>query len=109
MTNHLYFKTIPDPLKFYFQLRKVNPAPYSAFFKLERVAIACSSPERFLHLEKDNYIESKPIKGTVKRGKNKQEDEQLKNDLKCSQKEQAENPKPANVHSVKTPSRSLAV
>ncbi len=91
LTNHLHLKSIKDPLNFYCQLRKVSPAPYSAFLKLDGVAIACSSPERFLKLDKNGYIESKPIKGTVKRGINKEEDEQLKNNLKCSQKEQAEN------------------
>ena len=91
LTNHLYLEKIQDPLKFYYQLRKINSAPYSAFFKLNKVSIACSSPERFLHLEKNGYIESKPIKGTVKRGNNQKEDEQLKNKLQCSEKEQAEN------------------
>lgn len=44
-----------------------------------------------MHLDKQGNLESKPIKGTVKRGKTKDEDEQLKNQLKCSEKEQAEN------------------
>jgi para-aminobenzoate synthetase len=91
LTNNLYLDKISNPLNFYLTLRKNNPAPYSAFFKLAEMTIACSSPERFLYLDKNGYIESKPIKGTVKRGKNLEEDKQLKNKLKCSKKEQAEN------------------
>lgn len=91
LTNHLYIENKLNPLEYYYQLRKTNPAPYSCFFKLDNLYIACSSPERFLHLEKDGYLESKPIKGTVKRGETKEEDNQLKNQLECSEKERAEN------------------
>ncbi len=55
------------------------------------MTIVCFSPERFLKLDKKGYLESKPIKGTARRGKNKQEDEQLKKQLQYSEKEQAEN------------------
>jgi para-aminobenzoate synthetase len=91
LTNHLYLPTISEPLKFYLQLRKENPAPYSAFLKLGKIAVVCSSPERFLLLEKNGNLESKPIKGTVKRGNNKIEDIQLKNNLQKCEKEKAEN------------------
>lgn len=91
LTNHLYIENKLNPLEYYYQLRKANPAPYSCFLKFDNLHIACSSPERFLHLEKNGDLESKPIKGTVKRGKNKAEDNQLKNQLKCSEKERAEN------------------
>ncbi len=91
LTNHLYLPTISEPLKFYLQLRKKNPAPYSCFLKFGKIAVVCSSPERFLLLGKNGILESKPIKGTVKRGKNKEEDIQLKNQLQFSEKEKAEN------------------
>ncbi len=91
LTNHLYIENKLNPLEYYYQLRKANPAPYSCFLKLDNLYIACSSPERFLHLEKNGNLESKPIKGTVKRGQTKAEDNQLKNQLKCSEKERAEN------------------
>jgi para-aminobenzoate synthetase len=91
LTNHLYLSPISEPLKFYLQLRKENPAPYSAFLKFGKIAVVCSSPERFLLLEKNGNLESKPIKGTVKRGNNKIEDIQLKNNLQKCEKEKAEN------------------
>ena len=55
------------------------------------MTVVCSSPERFLLLEKDGILESKPIKGTVKRGTNKEEDIELKNNLQLNEKEKAEN------------------
>ncbi|WP_373480400.1 aminodeoxychorismate synthase [Geminocystis sp.] len=91
LTNQILLPTIYKPLNFYLQLREENPAPYSSFLKLGKTTIICSSPERFLHLEKNGNLESKPIKGTVKRGKNKEEDKQLKNSLKKCEKEKAEN------------------
>lgn len=91
LTNHLYFPSISEPLNFYLQLREENPAPYSAFLKFGKISVVCSSPERFLLLEKNGNLESKPIKGTIKRGKNKEEDIQLKNNLQKCEKEKAEN------------------
>lgn len=91
LTNHLYLSSIKEPLNYYLQLRKTNPTPYSAFFKWQEMTIVCSSPERFLLLDKDGILESKPIKGTIKRGVTKKEDIELKNALKLSEKEQAEN------------------
>ncbi|MBL1210827.1 aminodeoxychorismate synthase [Geminocystis sp. GBBB08] len=91
LTNNLYLPTISEPLNYYLRLRKENPAPYSAYLKFGEIAVICSSPERFLLLEKNGNLESKPIKGTVKRGKNKKEDIQLKNQLQFSEKEKAEN------------------
>ncbi|WP_017295715.1 aminodeoxychorismate synthase [Geminocystis herdmanii] len=91
LTNHLYLPSINEPLNYYLQLRKINPTPYSAFLQWGEMTIVCSSPERFLLLDKEGILESKPIKGTVKRGKTKTEDIQLKNALKFSEKERAEN------------------
>ncbi|WP_324281944.1 aminodeoxychorismate synthase [Cyanobacterium aponinum UTEX 3221] len=91
LTNHLYLPNINNSLDFYSYLRTQNSAPYSCFFRFNDLSIVSCSPERFLHLDKQGNLESKPIKGTVKRGKTKDEDEQLKNQLKCSEKEQAEN------------------
>jgi para-aminobenzoate synthetase len=91
LTNHLYLPSISEPLNFYLQLREENPAPYSALLRFGKISITCSSPERFLLLEKNGNLESKPIKGTVKRGNNQEEDIRLKNNLQKCEKEKAEN------------------
>ncbi|XP_073223649.1 aminodeoxychorismate synthase, chloroplastic isoform X3 [Cicer arietinum] len=80
-------------LGIYLHLRERNPAPYAAWlnFSKEDLCICCSSPERFLQLDRNDMLEAKPIKGTVARGATEEEDEQLKLKLQLSEKDQAEN------------------
>ncbi|XP_027937515.1 aminodeoxychorismate synthase, chloroplastic-like isoform X2 [Vigna unguiculata] len=82
-----------NSLGLYLHLRERNPAPYAAWlnFSKEDLCICCSSPERFLQLDRKNTLEAKPIKGTIGRGATKEEDEQLKLKLQFSEKDQAEN------------------
>lgn len=82
-----------DPLGLYLNLRDRNPAPYAAWlnFSKENLFICCSSPERFLRLDRNGILEAKPIKGTIARGSTTKEDELLKLQLQYSEKDQAEN------------------
>ncbi|KAJ6357913.1 hypothetical protein OIU78_005697 [Salix suchowensis] len=82
-----------DSLGLYLHLRDKNPAPYAAWlnFSNEDLCICCSSPERFLRLDRNGILEAKPIKGTIARGVTPEEDEQLKLKLQYSEKDQAEN------------------
>ncbi|OEL24674.1 putative aminodeoxychorismate synthase, chloroplastic [Dichanthelium oligosanthes] len=76
-----------NALQLYLKLRKQNPAPYAAWlnFSSENLSICCSSPERFLQLDRDRIIEAKPIKGTIARGRTPEEDECLRLQLKYRQ------------------------
>ena len=74
----------------YKEIRKINPAPFSAFIKNGNDYIISSSPERFLKIENGN-VETKPIKGTIKRGHNSESDEKNKNLLINDEKNRAEN------------------
>ena len=91
LTNQIHTDTTPDPLAFYRTLRSINPAPYAAFLRFGDVAMACSSPERFLQIDRQGWVETKPIKGTLPRGKTPEEDFILRERLRNSEKDQAEN------------------
>lgn len=72
------------------QLNEQSPMPFGAFYKQETDYLLCASPERFIKKEGAAII-SQPIKGTAKRGKDKQEDERIIQLLKSDLKEQTEN------------------
>jgi len=74
----------------YIALRSENKAPFSAFIRLENSAILSVSPERFLKLS-EGKVQSKPIKGTMPRSTDKQQDEQNAHQLANSIKDRAEN------------------
>lgn len=69
-----------DILGLYLKLRENNPAPYAAWlnFENEKLAVCCSSPERFLRLDRHGILEAKPIKGTISRGNTREEDERFR-------------------------------
>ena len=63
------------PRALYSALRACNPAPYAAWLRCgggvagdaDSLAVCCSSPERFLRLDRAGVLEAKPIKGTAPR------------------------------------------
>jgi len=91
LTNKVKTDAVLDPLPLYRTLRRINPAPFSAFLRLEGVAIASSSPERFLRIGRDRVVEAKPIKGTSPRAETPEADEALAEALRTSEKNRAEN------------------
>jgi para-aminobenzoate synthetase component I len=70
-------------------LYRTNPAPLSAYLNFGDTVIISNSPERFLRAE-DAWVETRPIKGTVPRGSNEEEDLRLRMQLAHSEKDDAE-------------------
>lgn len=78
-----------DPWNIYKNLTKLNPSPFACYFDYPDFQIASCSPE-LLFSKKGHHIETWPIKGTVKRGKNEKEDKDLIQQLLESEKDKAE-------------------
>jgi para-aminobenzoate synthetase component I len=78
------------PYELYRRLRRINPAPFRAYLDFNEVVIVSASPEKFLRVQ-DNLVETRPIKGTRRRGKTPQEDDVRANELVNSVKDNAEN------------------
>jgi para-aminobenzoate synthetase len=91
LTNKVRTDTAVDPLPLYRILRHINPAPFSAFLRFGEFAVACSSPERFLKVDREGWVEAKPIKGTCGRDPDPEEDRRLAERLRTDEKSRAEN------------------
>jgi len=78
------------PIQLYFKLNDKSPTPFSCFVKHNDKYLLSASPERFIK-KQGNKITSQPIKGTIKRGGDKVEDERLKELLYNDNKERSEN------------------
>lgn len=71
-------------------LRDALPSPFSGFMQLATGAVLSLSPERFIQV-RGNAVETKPIKGTIKRGATPEEDQANAEWLQASLKNRAEN------------------
>lgn len=77
------------PFEVYRTLRSLNPSPYLYYLNFGDIQIVGSSPELLVRLE-DGIVETRPIAGTRRRGKNQAEDELLARELIADEKERAE-------------------
>ncbi|MGQ4515379.1 aminodeoxychorismate synthase component I [Streptomyces sp. DW26H14] len=91
LTNKVRVPFDGDDLEYYRRLRASNPAPYGALLRLGDVTVFSSSPERFLKIDADRVVETKPIKGTAPRGSDPAQDAELAAELASSSKTRAEN------------------
>ena len=78
-----------NPYDLFSTYYRMNPAPFFAYINAGDHHVVSTSPERFLFQEQ-SLVETRPIKGTRPRGKTPEEDEQLKNGLLHSTKDDAE-------------------
>ena len=78
-----------EPFTVYRALRYVNPSPYMYFIRMGGVSVVGSSPEMLVRVE-GSLVETHPIAGTRRRGRNNEEDLRLAEELKRNEKERAE-------------------
>lgn len=76
----------------YRTLRRASPAPFGAWLACGAgFSLLSASPERFVHLDRDRVVRTRPIKGTRPRGATPAQDELLRAELAADDKERAEN------------------
>jgi para-aminobenzoate synthetase len=84
-----------DPVAAYRHLRRLNPAPYAGFLQHDvpghRAWLLSSSPERYATVSADRCLETRPIKGTTRRGDTAAEDRQQWELLAAAPKFRSEN------------------
>lgn len=90
LTGKFKFGFKGSAFSFYDELKKRQNVPYGSFCKLGNEYILSFSPELFFRKENDRII-SRPMKGTIKRGRDIFEDRFLSHTLRTNEKERAEN------------------
>ena len=91
LSQRLEAPLVDTPLALYDRLRRRNPAPFAAFMEFGDLVVVSSSPERFLRVQPDGRVETRPIKGTRPRGVGPEHDAALALALAESEKDRAEN------------------
>jgi anthranilate synthase component 1 len=81
--------TDAPPFHVYRALRMVNPSPYMYYLALDDIHVVGASPEMLIRVE-DGNIETHPIAGTRRRGRDSDDEERMAQELQSSEKERAE-------------------
>lgn len=84
-----------NPLDIYLKIRRKLRAPFGGIIinnsKGINESVLSTSPERFLKIDKEGYVESRPIKGTRSRHQDQNQDALNAIDLITNEKDRAEN------------------
>lgn len=80
-----------DPLAVYLRLRASSPTHHGGLIRIGGVSLLSASPERFLDIDPDGLVRTRPIKGTRRRDSEPAADAALAAELLSSEKERAEN------------------
>ncbi len=89
LSRRFEFKIKGEPLKFYENLRRLNPSPYMYYLKFGDIRVIGSSPEMLIRVE-GNRAETYPIAGTRPLTHDKEENDRLAKELIKDEKERAE-------------------
>ncbi|MDP1809185.1 MAG: anthranilate synthase component I family protein [Actinomycetota bacterium] len=89
LSQRLVASTVSSPLAIYSILRDLNPSPFAGFFDFGDWHLVGCSPERLVKLD-GQYAQTRPIAGTIRRGRSDLEDNRLRDQLTVDIKERAE-------------------
>lgn len=78
-----------SPIELYRRLSDINPSPFAFYFDFGDFQLVSCSPERLVRMTGD-FVETRPIAGTHPRGRDRAEDEEMRNKLILHPKERAE-------------------
>jgi para-aminobenzoate synthetase component I len=90
LSQRLLYPARLDPITLAGRLRQCNPAPFGGAFLFDDWAVVSASPERFVSIH-GGEVETRPIKGTRRRPPVPEADLYTRDELRESQKDQAEN------------------
>jgi para-aminobenzoate synthetase component 1 len=80
-----------DEVASYLALRAASSSHHGGFLRIAGTSLLSASPERFLEVDADGVVRTRPIKGTRPRASVQVADEELAAELEESEKERAEN------------------
>lgn len=89
LTQQFIVDTTKDKFDIYKKLLEVNKADFMAYMDFGEYCVLSSSPERFFDCQ-NGLVQARPIKGTIRRSDDKDEDERLKKELLNSDKDISE-------------------
>jgi len=89
LSQRLSTKRTASPFDLYRVLRVVNPSPYMFLLEMDGVELVGSSPEVMVKVV-DGKVSMRPIAGTRRRGRTREEDAALAEELLADPKERAE-------------------
>jgi anthranilate synthase component 1 len=81
--------TLAHPFEVYRALRTINPSPYMYYLELGDAQIVGASPEMLVRVE-DGLVETHPIAGTRRRGRDFEDERRMEEELRTDEKERAE-------------------
>ncbi|MCB1142801.1 MAG: anthranilate synthase component I family protein [Leptospiraceae bacterium] len=91
------YKITGDLFSVYLKLREINPSPHMYFIKFGEIKILGASPELLFRLH-NGQMESFPLAGSIRRGRNPEEDREFTRKLLNDPKEIAEHNMLVDLH-----------
>ncbi|KKW08783.1 MAG: putative anthranilate synthase component I [Candidatus Kaiserbacteria bacterium GW2011_GWA2_49_19] len=91
------YKIKGDTMRIYERLREINPSPFMYYLKFQGKKIIGASPELLFSL-RDGEMTTRPLAGTIRRGADAKEDQQLARELVNDEKERAEHNMLVDLH-----------